>query len=128
MLIQMECGVRKLLNGNYRLLTYRRWFHEVIFKHPTRANPYGREWSLVIIDSFGGHTKLANDKYFIQKLLKYRTELILVPKSMTPILQPLDVTVNRSFQQYYGDRYDEWLESAIDDPSMHTKSGNLKVI
>jgi hypothetical protein len=88
----------------------------------------GRDWSLVIIDSFGGHTKLAKDPNFIRTLIQHRTELILVPKLMTPILQPLDVTVNRSFQQYYGDCYDTWLAESIDVPEMRTKAGNLKVM
>ncbi|KAG0442541.1 hypothetical protein DMUE_0196 [Dictyocoela muelleri] len=38
----------------------------------------------------------------------------------------LDVSKNRSFQQYYGDKIDEWIAEAIEDVQKRTKAGNVK--
>lgn len=48
---------------------------------------------------------------------------------MTGILQPLDVAVNRSFQQHYNDSYTVYLTAAINsnDPADRTRTGNVKM-
>lgn len=87
------------------------------------CSAFSREWTLVIIDSFSGHLSLLKDNSFIAKLERMRVKVIIVPKSMTPILQPLDVSLNRPFQQHYRLKYDEWIEQAIDDPNQRTRYG-----
>jgi hypothetical protein len=42
------------------------------------------------------------------------------------ILQPLDVAVNRSFQQHFNDSYIEYLKNAVSNPQMQTRLGNIK--
>lgn len=42
------------------------------------------------------------------------------------MLQPLDVAINRSFQQHFGDRYDEFISEALADKNKQTKLGNVK--
>lgn len=44
----------------------------------------------------------------------------------TGLLQPLDVAVNRSYQQYFGDRYDEFVTAALANSHNRTKAGNIK--
>ncbi|KAG6953209.1 hypothetical protein JG688_00012939 [Phytophthora aleatoria] len=46
---------------------------------------------------------------------------------MTNILQPLDVAVNRNYQEFYSVRYDDYLSRALSDPSQQTMAGNPMV-
>jgi hypothetical protein len=46
---------------------------------------------------------------------------------MTPLLQPLDTTVNRGFQSSYGIRYDSYIQRALNEKDMQTKASNPKV-
>jgi len=63
------------------------------------------------------------DKKFEDK----KVYIVFVPENMTDILQPLDVSVNRPFQQFYGDKFNAWMGEAFDNPAQHTKAGNLKI-
>jgi hypothetical protein len=60
-------------------------------------------------------------------LEKHNVYTIMVPRSMTSILQPLDVIINRSLQKLYAKCYDKYLENVIDNPQMRAKVGYLKV-
>lgn len=46
---------------------------------------------------------------------------------MTGLLQPLDVAVNKSFQDFFGDKYTEYLSTALLSETGKTKAGNIKV-
>lgn len=46
---------------------------------------------------------------------------------MTPILQPLDVSLNRPFQQYYSLCYDDWIADSENRPNATTSQGNLRI-
>lgn len=81
---------------------------------------FAREPVLLIIDSFSAHLKLAG------RYEKFNVHISFVPKGMTPLLQMLDVSINRSFQQYYADRINEWMENQIEDDTNRTKAGNIK--
>ncbi|KAG0424208.1 hypothetical protein DMUE_6104, partial [Dictyocoela muelleri] len=65
---------------------------------------FAREPVLLIMDSFSEHLKLA----IINE--KYNVFIYFIPKCMTPPLQMLDVIINRSFQQFYGDCKNEYME------------------
>ena len=82
-----------------------------------------REPVLFILDSYGSHLKLD-----IQEIArKFNIHVLFIPKNMTSILKPLDVVVNRSFQQYYDHKYDEYLDMALINPDYQTKKGNVKI-
>ncbi|KAG0434350.1 hypothetical protein DMUE_5218 [Dictyocoela muelleri] len=57
---------------------------------------------------------------------KYNVFISFVPRGMTPILQMLDVSINRAFQLLYAENINEWLKSVISDDLNPTKFGNLK--
>ncbi len=78
--------------------------------------------TLRIVDSFSGHLGIG-DKYLNQNLIiKY------IPPRMTSILQVLDVYCNRGFQQFYGSKYDEWLDANINNSNLFTTRGNLRTV
>lgn len=86
-----------------------------------------REPTLILLDSYGTHLKFVQEKgeWYEQR----KVFLKVIPAKMTGMLQPLDVAVNRSFQQKYNDLYNEHMTVAINsvDPAARTKSGNVKM-
>jgi len=81
----------------------------------------------VILDSYGSHLKL--DVEHLTAL--YKIHIIFIPPNMTGILQPLDVATNRSYQQYFDDQYEKYLDTAMNstsnDMTYYTKKGSIKI-
>lgn len=86
-----------------------------------------REPTLIMLDAYGTHVKFVQDKG--QLYQQKNVFLKIIPGKMTGLLQPLDVAINRSFQQQYNDHYNDHLALAINstDPKARTKSGNVKM-
>lgn len=86
-----------------------------------------REPTFILFDAYGTHVKFVNDKgrAYEQK----NVFLKIIPAKMTGLLQPLDVSFNRGFQQSYNDRFNEYLSKAINstDSTTFTRSGNVKM-
>lgn len=80
---------------------------------------------LIILDSYPAHIA------FLKKHKdKYETENVffaIIPKNLTSILQPLDVSLNKSFQDFFEDKYNEYLTKALNSSQGRTKGGNIKV-
>ena len=53
----------------------------------------------------------------------YNTDLTVIPRGLTSILQPLDVSINKPFKDHFCEEWRKWVangEAAV------TKAGNLK--
>ena len=80
---------------------------------------------LIILDSYGTHTKFVKDhgdSYARRNVL-----FAVIPPCLTGLLQPLDVCLNRGFQQMYNDKYTEYLTKAVFENSFRTKSGSISM-
>ncbi|KAJ8555023.1 hypothetical protein ON010_g9461 [Phytophthora cinnamomi] len=106
------------------------WSSDILLDHALRVVCGRKETQLYhepvlyIIDSYDGHVKLADSK----RLEAYNVFVLVVPSNMTIMLQPHDVAVNRSYQEYYRDQYDDYLCRALKEPAFQTKAGNPKVL
>lgn len=80
---------------------------------------------LIILDSYGTHTKFVRERkeeYYQQKVL-----FAIIPPGLTGLLQPLDVCLNRSFQQFYDENADKYRADSIRDDTNKTLKGNIKM-
>lgn len=46
---------------------------------------------------------------------------------MTGLCQPLDVALNRRFQEFFDDKFDEYVTESLNNGSSTTKKGNIKI-
>lgn len=51
----------------------------------------------------------------------------IIPPRLTGLLQPLDVALNRSFQQFFNDRNDEYQSESLANDTNKTHKGNVKI-
>lgn len=74
---------------------------QTVFNEPT----------LILLDSYDTHVKFVGTN--AQRYARKNVYFMLIPPCMTGLLQPLDVAINRSFQQYYGDKYSEYISDTL---------------
>ncbi|GBG90296.1 hypothetical protein CBR_g50474 [Chara braunii] len=87
-----------------------------------RQTAFDRVSVLLIVDSYGPHLKLPEN----DRLKKMNIHVVIIPPNLTSLLQPLDVAVNRSFQQHYTREYDGHIHRALQNTNLQTKAGNPK--
>ena len=80
---------------------------------------------LIILDSYGTHTKFVKENADLYG--RRNIFFAVIPPCLTGLLQPLDVSLNRGFQQIYNDKYTEYLTKAVLENSFRTKSGNVSM-
>lgn len=74
------------------------WFDKVWHHH------VGDNQNLLVWDEFGGHKKFqASKRHQFSK-----THIVMIPPACTPIVQPLDVSINKSFKHHYRAIHDKW--------------------
>lgn len=74
----------------------RTWFDKIWYKH------VGTNQNLLVWDEFKGHVQCE----FTRK--DDLTHRVLVPPSCTPIVQPLDVSINKAYKQHFRAIHDRW--------------------
>ena len=94
---------------------------EVWVRHCLR--PYSKKLTtgqrgLLILDNFEGHI---ND-HIQKEINKLGFDVLRLPPNTTAHLQPLDLVVNKPFQDYFNDCWESWISS--DDPHPLTKKAH----
>lgn len=112
------CSVDVNQTGMWSESILKKYIQNIIITRP-EINLYLQR-TLFIIDHYCPHVTLKN----IQNFEKYKVFIILIPPKLTELLQPLDVCINRSFQESLTTSYDRYIEKAIDDSKFQTKVGN----
>src|SRR6266542_3072444 len=92
------------------------WWIEIVW---TSRNPFGNPRSMLVLDSFRGHIVESVKNRLIEK----NTNIAVIPGGYTSKLQPLDVTINKSFKFKVKDRYNDWMISNI---HAFTPTGKIK--
>ena len=119
-LVDDSCLVDVNKTGMWNEAVLKRIIDEVIIK---KCQTCFQEPVLILLDSYGTHIKFI--KQHNGTYQRRNVFFSVIPPSMTGLLQPLDVCINRSFQQKYNDKYTQYMTEAVSKGSFRTKSGNI---
>lgn len=118
-----RCKVDVNVTGMWNMAVLTREIHSAVAKARGLFNPRGAV--LVILDSYGVHSKFVNENR--ETLAERNIYFALVPARLTGLLQPLDVALNRSFQQRFNDNTNEYQAESLRSNTNKTKKGNIKM-
>lgn len=62
---------------------------------------------LVLLDSYPAHVKFVKEN--LESYSENSVHMLLIPPNLTGLLQPLDVALNRSFQQFFNEKTDAYM-------------------
>lgn len=66
--------------------------------------------SLLILDTYKAHMTAR----FVSAVSALNCDIIYIPGGLTPILQPLDISVNKPIKDYIRDSYSRWARNVFD--------------
>jgi hypothetical protein len=81
--------------------------------------PYiqNNEKQILFLDNFEAH----KTDSVLEECRKLKLDVVFIPPGFTSSLQPLDVSVNKPFKDYYKAVWNEWMSSK---QAVYTKAGN----
>jgi DNA-binding transcriptional regulator YiaG len=71
---------------------------------------------LLLYDNFKGHRTDKVNNFLKEKFPMIK--VLLLPSKTTPILQPLDVGINKPFKSYIKNKYLDWLIESVDNKTL----------
>ena len=92
------------------------WISKVWSKRP---NSFFKRKSILILDAAPGHKTETIKK----KLKQQQTAVAIIPGGLTSQLQPLDISVNKSFKSHLKTLWKKWMTDGI---KSYTKNGSPK--
>lgn len=108
--------VRVNEKGFFTEETVLEWFRLVWLRRPGGLL---KPKSLLVLDSFRGHIT----ERVKRAVANAQCELAVIPGGLTPVLQPLDVALNKPFKDRMAALYNEWMEQ---DGKPLTPTGRVK--
>lgn len=97
------------------------WLDEVWRK---RKGAFFQPKSLLILDSMRAHIV----ESVKQKCQKISTTMAVIPGGMTKILQPLDISINRSFKCEMRKRWERWMSKSLKNTKGKVKRASYEEI
>ncbi|CAN0267204.1 unnamed protein product [Pylaiella littoralis] len=86
------------------------WLTEEFMRRPG-ASGFSQPASILTLDDFKCH----KDEAFQQKLAsKAKTEAVMIPGGLTPVVQPLDRSINKEFKRGMRAKYTHWVKDEFD--------------
>ncbi|CAN0392809.1 unnamed protein product, partial [Pylaiella littoralis] len=86
------------------------WLTEEFMRLPG-ASGFSQPASILTLDDFKRH----KDEAFQQKLAsKAKTEAVMIPGGLTPVVQPLDRSINKEFKRGIRAKYTHWVKNEFD--------------
>jgi len=74
---------------------------------------------MLVLDAFKGHLTYSVKN----QLRKMKTEVVVIPGGMTSVLQPMDVSINKSFKDRLRQQYLTWI---VDPAFELAETGKIK--
>ena len=116
--------VSKLLTipPNVKVMATRNGWMTAEMYHWWLENIYGCDMTtrrLLLVDNYKAHT---TELSMATVESKCNSDIVLIPAGCTPLVQPMDVSVNRPFKALMREQWVTWFSTH----NLHTKHGNLK--
>lgn len=118
-----QCRVSVNVTGMWSSSILKEYIDESI--RVTREDFNQHQNILIVLDSYAVHVQFV--RLNSQSYKERGVFFVVIPPGLTGILQPLDVALNRPFQQHFDDCTNEYQAAALENNNNRTPKGNIRM-